>query len=194
MKPKKREQILDIANKLFNRFGISKTGVDEIAKKSNVAKGTIYNYFRDKDGLIRELILEKINTFEKMINDTISTAKDPIKKLKLVLIEYLKLSINNPFLSDAMLQGNNEERIKSYKKEIDKKSRLIINKIVNGSYSELFSKEKRKIITDTLFFSLKGMDESIRNGLGQVSVKKFEREIDFLIKALVGQNRKTGEI
>jgi len=193
MKPIKRKQILEIANKLFNRFGISKTGVDEIAGKANVAKGTIYNYFQDKDGLIKELIKEKIEAFDEMINEAFSTVKDPIKKLKLVLVEYLKLSINNPFLSDKMLRGNNDEKIKQYKKEIDKRSKTIVSKIVDGSYTELFSKEKRKIIIDTMFFSLKGMDESIRNGWEQVSIKKFEREIDFLVNALVGQNKAEGK-
>ncbi|MFH2130902.1 MAG: helix-turn-helix domain-containing protein, partial [bacterium] len=67
MKPIKKRQILEITEKLFNRFGIHRTGVDEIAKLADVAKGTIYNYFGNKEGLFRALALEKLAVFEALL-------------------------------------------------------------------------------------------------------------------------------
>src|SRR4030042_2908019 len=100
MKKNKREHILQEAEKLFNRFGIKKTAVDEIARYARVAKGTIYNYFGDKEGILKELLNEKIAFFEKALDTTLRSIKDPVERLRSILMERLKVSLNTPFLSD----------------------------------------------------------------------------------------------
>ena len=42
--------------------------MEGIAKKSGVAKGSLYNYFASKEELLKSLILEKIGEVEKMID------------------------------------------------------------------------------------------------------------------------------
>jgi len=60
MVKRKQQQILRTAEIMFNRFGVKKTAVDDIAHDARVAKATIYNYFGSKEGLLKALILEKI--------------------------------------------------------------------------------------------------------------------------------------
>ncbi len=55
-KLKKRESILEAARDLFARYGSKKVSVTEIARKAGVNSVTIYNHFRDKGGLIREVV------------------------------------------------------------------------------------------------------------------------------------------
>ena len=188
MKLEKRKKILGIAEKLFNRFGIKKTGVDEIAKLANVAKGTIYNYFGDKEGLIRELIKEKISSFEDRIEKAFSTVKDPIERLKVTLVMHLKVFLNNPFISDKMLNANNEEKTELFYGKLEEKSKNIIKKIMNSSYLKKLPKADKKTIINTIGFALKGMDETIKNRLEPISIKKFEKDIDFLINAILPKN------
>ncbi|HSR11725.1 MAG TPA: TetR/AcrR family transcriptional regulator [Thermodesulfobacteriota bacterium] len=47
----KRERILRAATQLFAERGFNRTDMDEIAKRSEVAKGSLYNYFCSKDDL-----------------------------------------------------------------------------------------------------------------------------------------------
>jgi TetR/AcrR family transcriptional regulator len=47
----KRERILRTASQLFASRGFNRTDMDEIAKRSGVAKGSLYNYFQSKDEL-----------------------------------------------------------------------------------------------------------------------------------------------
>lgn len=54
-KEQKKQSLLDAAYKLFLEKGVAKTSVDEIVKGANVAKGTFYLYFHDKDQLLRQL-------------------------------------------------------------------------------------------------------------------------------------------
>jgi AcrR family transcriptional regulator len=50
---RKRERILDAATELFSRYGYERTTVDLIAAESRCAKGTVYAYFEDKEGIFR---------------------------------------------------------------------------------------------------------------------------------------------
>lgn len=54
-KEQKKQSLLDAAYRLFLDKGVAKTSVDEIAKGANVAKGTFYLYFHDKDHLLQQL-------------------------------------------------------------------------------------------------------------------------------------------
>jgi AcrR family transcriptional regulator len=52
----RRDAILSAALEEFSASGFEVTRLDDVAKRANVAKGTIYLYFRDKETLFQELI------------------------------------------------------------------------------------------------------------------------------------------
>src|SRR6202158_3487109 len=52
----RRAAILAAALEEFSARGFEATRLDDVAKRANVAKGTIYLYFRDKESLFQELI------------------------------------------------------------------------------------------------------------------------------------------
>ncbi|MBH0119419.1 MULTISPECIES: TetR/AcrR family transcriptional regulator [unclassified Rhodococcus (in: high G+C Gram-positive bacteria)] len=51
-----RAQILKAAESMFQRYGVSKTTMDDIAKEAGVSRPTVYRYFGDRDSLITALI------------------------------------------------------------------------------------------------------------------------------------------
>lgn len=48
--------ILDAANELFLTNGIAKTTMDDIARKADYSKTTVYAYFKNKDDLLNHII------------------------------------------------------------------------------------------------------------------------------------------
>src|SRR5262245_37400040 len=52
----RREAILAAALAEFSARGFAATRLDDVARRANVAKGTIYLYFRDKQTLFQELV------------------------------------------------------------------------------------------------------------------------------------------
>jgi AcrR family transcriptional regulator len=52
----RREAILAAALDEFSQQGFAAARLEDVAKRANVAKGTIYLYFRDKETLFQELI------------------------------------------------------------------------------------------------------------------------------------------
>src|SRR5262249_37321432 len=51
-----RTQILQAAEIAFERFGVPKTTMDDIARQAGVTRPTVYRYFRDRDTLITAMI------------------------------------------------------------------------------------------------------------------------------------------
>lgn len=54
----KRTSLLEAARYLFIENGIQNTSIDAIVQRANVAKGTFYLYFHDKDALLGEIVYD----------------------------------------------------------------------------------------------------------------------------------------
>lgn len=55
----RKDQIVDAAISVFSRLGFHKARMEDVARESGLAKGTLYLYYRSKDALIVAL-LERI--------------------------------------------------------------------------------------------------------------------------------------
>lgn len=81
MESDKLESILTTANKMFARYGLKKTSIDDIARKARVAKGTIYNYFGSKDEVYLGVLRREAKEIVKNIRTEVDQAKSPQDKL-----------------------------------------------------------------------------------------------------------------
>ncbi len=54
------QQILDAAFHEFGERGLASARLDDIARRANVAKGTIYLYFPNKEALFREMVRQSM--------------------------------------------------------------------------------------------------------------------------------------
>ena len=57
--PRKRQQILEGARKVFHDKGFDAASMNDIARVAGVSKGTLYVYFENKERLFLELIAEE---------------------------------------------------------------------------------------------------------------------------------------
>lgn len=54
--------ILDSARDLFVEFGLRKTSMDDVAKRSGIGRATLYRRFGDKDELFQAVIVREVQT------------------------------------------------------------------------------------------------------------------------------------
>ncbi|RLE19129.1 MAG: hypothetical protein DRJ08_01215 [Acidobacteria bacterium] len=80
MKQEKLEAILTTAKKMFARYGLRKTSLDEIARLARVAKGTIYNYFGSKDRVYMEVLRREADEIIKNISLAVDKVVSPQEK------------------------------------------------------------------------------------------------------------------
>lgn len=52
-----RSQLLDAAQQCFERYGIVKTTMEDIAKAAGVSRQTVYRYFADRDALVLAVVI-----------------------------------------------------------------------------------------------------------------------------------------
>lgn len=98
MSPKTKEVIVNVASKLFGRYGFYKTSMDEIAKIARKAKGSLYYHFESKEELFKEVVskeFEIVKTeLDKITHLEDVTAPDLIKLYLNSRMELLSKSYN----------------------------------------------------------------------------------------------------
>lgn len=73
MRPSKREQLLDTAERLFYEEGFHATGIDRVVAEAGVARMTLYNHFPSKDELVRAVIERRQSRFFAEIREAMET-------------------------------------------------------------------------------------------------------------------------
>lgn len=87
----RRKYIMDVAEHLFATKGYHNTSVSDIAREAEFGIGTLYKYFKDKDTLFEEIILDRMEDYFERIGNALSGDKEPIEKLKDYINAYVYL-------------------------------------------------------------------------------------------------------
>lgn len=87
----KRGRILRAAVKIFSRKGFFNSKVSEIARAAEVADGTIYLYFRNKDDLLISLFEEKMGEVVADVRRRIAVGGNALEKLKIFIENHMDL-------------------------------------------------------------------------------------------------------
>lgn len=76
----KKEQLIEIATRLFSERGYENTPLSMVCETANVSKGLIFHHFKSKDGLLREIFKKTTNLIVE-INKTQKTNQSPQERL-----------------------------------------------------------------------------------------------------------------
>lgn len=79
----KRALILSAALDEFSQKGFAAARLDDVAKRADVAKGTIYLYFKDKEALFQELLRTEISPVIVMLEAVLAGGKTAAAKVPL---------------------------------------------------------------------------------------------------------------
>jgi len=103
-KAKKRESIIQASLKLFSTNGFHKTTIPDIAKKLNMSVGNLYNYFKSKDILAKEIIKytsEVLGQEIQKVNNLNISTKDKIRE---IVSLYFKMAKERPEMIEYFLR------------------------------------------------------------------------------------------
>jgi AcrR family transcriptional regulator len=90
MKKNKVDSILNTARRMFKKYGMQKTNVEDIARLSKVAKATIYNYFGSKDQVYMEVLNREVIDISSRITDAVNQVESPREKLRAFIFTSFK--------------------------------------------------------------------------------------------------------
>ena len=92
-----RARILDTAEQVFQRQGVSQTSLHDIAQAAGVTRGAIYWHFRDKADLFNAMMLRVTLPMEETAARTGDpTLADPVQHVRLACLDALNKTVNDP--------------------------------------------------------------------------------------------------
>ncbi|MBW1797105.1 MAG: TetR/AcrR family transcriptional regulator [Deltaproteobacteria bacterium] len=95
-------KIIEAATKVFARKGFYKAKISEIAREAQVADGTIYIYFENKDDILICLFEEQMKAILDNMVTHISEQDDPAKKLERFALVHLQLVEQNKNMAEII--------------------------------------------------------------------------------------------
>ncbi len=136
-KLKRRDEILDAAERIFIAKGFEAATMDEVASEAELSKGTIYLYYRSKEELILAADIRAIRKLYKLFCEAIAHGKTGMDKIKKMGEVYLEFATNYPQYFDLILhcekmqleQIKDQPLVQEYF-DIGEKSRKIVSEAV----------------------------------------------------------------
>jgi AcrR family transcriptional regulator len=102
-KERRRSDIIEAAEKLFFSRGYESVTMDDIAKETELARGTLYLYFKNKDDICVAIAARGLKILNGMFSDGYNSGKAGIEKLRLYLLALYEFHKRYPGY-DAMIR------------------------------------------------------------------------------------------
>lgn len=131
LKLEKQEQIINAAIKEFVQSGFDKASTNEIVKRANISKGSLFNYFNSKKDLYLYLI-EYSSRILSNLNDQIDlTEEDLFNRIEKIGLRKFYVQQKHPLVFDFFVSLKQEESVEV---------REMIKQSIDSIYDESFEK------------------------------------------------------
>jgi len=184
-KVKKRKDIALACIPLFVQGGIKDLTISQVAKQAGIGKGTFYDYYKNKEAIIFEMItilMEQHNQLKETQLASVSSTRDKVKmfynfyfneedkELRELYKEFLSISLSNP----------NEEMVVFHTQALQLQSKWLEDIIKEGI-------NKKEIIPESIQLA-KGLfcfgDGVFLNASATYAINDTKQEIENFINTL----------
>lgn len=108
--------MLVAAEEVFAEAGLATAHVEDIARRAGVAVGTLYNYYKDRDGLLAAILTLRIDEITEELGEvTARTANSPVRLALLELVRaYFRFVERRPTFIRILAEGELTQLRESY--------------------------------------------------------------------------------
>ena len=183
-KTKKKMTILDVAQSLFARFGLSKTTIDDIAKKASMGKASIYYYFTNKEAIFKEVINKEGRQFQEKILKEVNSETSPQSKIRIYIITRMELlkNLSNYYsmLRDDYLR--HYSFVEKARHSYDVFETTLLSSILQeGVQNRVFDVQNVTLTAETILVALKGLELKWTTDM---PLMEIEQNADSLLRIL----------
>jgi len=107
----RRRDILDAARAVFVEHGLAHASMDRIADHAELAKGTLYLYFRNRDELLMALIADDMEQLIAKLESVSSGRLRSDRKLLKAVETFYEFAVENNLFYQVMTQVNVQQLI-----------------------------------------------------------------------------------
>ena len=181
-KEKKREKILEAAAELFSHRSYHEVMMEEVAKLTDVAKGTVYNYFTSKEELYFSIMKIRMEKLINSVKEKISSESNSINSLHSFIthIYMFMMKYQSFFLIYQKESLDSENLFCEELRNLESQLRSLITEIIKKGVKEnLFRNVEENFTVSLILGSIYG---SVQRGINQKlnhDQMKQEREMVF---------------
>jgi len=177
----KKEVILDVARNRFDRFGVKKTTVDEIAKDAGISKKTLYEYFKNKEDIFVSVFIREALVNRELILNSVAHIDDPLETIRQVLRAAVEHHIHEGFMVKVLQDENG-----LYAPFLKDKYRRQVEEEILAIFSDLLKKgveagEIRPLDTYAISYFIFKLFQAVTFAR-TVPLKDDDKEIDELVR------------
>lgn len=99
----RREEILQVATKLFARHGFADTDVQVIADRLHVGKGTVYRHFTSKEELFLAVVDRGMQHMKQAVDAATAQTGQPLEKVAVGIRAYLTFFDEHPEIVELLI-------------------------------------------------------------------------------------------
>ncbi len=156
-----KEQIIQAAHKVFQRFGYSKASMNDIATASRKGRRTIYTHFSGKEDVFVAVIDTEVQKLAEKLLQLIEQSIPPKEKLR----KYMKTRMNAlkdlTVYYDALRDDitSNLGFMENLRKEYDKMETAMIKSILDeGNATGHFTIADTSLVAEAIVLATKGFE------------------------------------
>lgn len=170
---KTRERLLSSAKRSISNSGYEKLRIEEVVSRAEVAKGTFFAHFKDKDALMDILIAERLEALLddlEMVHDFGS-----VGHVVASIMPFLSFISSERYIFDVFLRLSGAlaiEEVGKIAESIYRYDRILIKKLVSGPFrkdisAELLSEGIQAFSVSSIALSLCALhsDKNVENRL-----------------------------
>lgn len=161
IKDEVRAHIVEMARKIFTRYGFRKATMEQIAAATQKGKSSIYYYFKSKEEIFRAVIEKEAEELSIQLDDTIKKDDSPIEKLK----TYILFRLHHLRTVENFYAALNEESLShmdfilEIRRQFDMEERLVVKGILEeGMKNGIFQVVSSEIGAIAIATMMKGLE------------------------------------
>lgn len=143
-KENRKQFILDCAEELILKEGLQKLSLIKVSKKSKLAIGTIYIYFKSKEEIIASLTVKSRHILlEKFIENT-SQIENPLAKIEGILLSFYSFYKEKPFYNQLVTFYESNSGLQETSELIDssyKITQLVVDIVKSGKVKKVIRED-----------------------------------------------------
>ena len=136
LKPEKQKQIINEDLKEFVRNGFEKASTNEIVKRANISKGSLFNYFNSKKDLYLYLIEYSSKAIVNLNEEIDLSETDLFKRIERVALQKFYVQQKYPQAFEFLASTKQEESVE-VKDIIKQRLNPIYNQAINKLYKDI---------------------------------------------------------
>lgn len=161
IKEEVRTHIVEVARRIFTRYGFRKTTMEEIAESAQMGKSSIYYYFKSKEAIFRSVVEFEAIMLKEQLNAIISQHNSPPERLK----AYILFRLHHVRTLENFYAALNEEALShmdfilEIRQKFEIEEQQLVGKILeDGMKQGVFQLSSSKIGAIAISTMMKGLE------------------------------------